>query len=84
MVGASMRIFFKQFVIATLLLVDCGSTLADIDTGAFSLQEAIDYALENNPDMAIMQARLDQADAQLGESLASFYPQAQIRRKPFR
>lgn len=70
-----MRIYLKQFVIAILLSSGYGSALADTNTGTFSLQEAIDYALENNPDIAIMQARLEQADAQLGESLASFYPQ---------
>jgi len=69
-----MRTLLKQLIIIWLLSAG-GSAVADISTGAFSLQESIDYALENNPDMAIMQARIEQADAQLGESLASFYPQ---------
>lgn len=42
---------------------------------SYSLDQAIDAALANNPELNIMQARLEQANAQLGESLASFYPQ---------
>ncbi len=41
----------------------------------YTLEQAIDTALVNNPELGIMQARIDQANAQLGESLASFYPQ---------
>ena len=48
---------------------------ADGNGGAFSLQQAIDFALENNPEIGIQQARIEQADAQLGEALAAFYPQ---------
>ena len=42
---------------------------------SYSLDQAIDAALANNPELNIMQARIEQANAQLGESLASFYPQ---------
>jgi outer membrane protein TolC len=42
---------------------------------SYSLEQAIDAALANNPELNIMQARIEQANAQLGESLASFYPQ---------
>ncbi|MGR8932584.1 MAG: TolC family protein [Gammaproteobacteria bacterium] len=62
----------------TLLFVSCGQSVADKSTGVFTLQEAIDYALENNPDIAIMQARIEQAEAQLGEALAHFYPQVKV------
>jgi outer membrane protein TolC len=41
---------------------------------SYSLEQAIDAALANNPELNIMQARIEQANAQLGESLASFYP----------
>lgn len=57
------------------LFVEAGDAVADEIAGAFTLQQAIDYALENNPEIGIMQARIEQADAQLGEALASFYPQ---------
>jgi len=39
------------------------------------LQQTLDYALENNPELGVLQARIEQADAQLGEVLAAFYPQ---------
>lgn len=73
-----MRSNLKQAVAIVLLVAGYGNALADINTGALTLQEAIDYALENNPDLAIMQARLEQADAQLGEALANFYPQVKV------
>lgn len=41
----------------------------------FSLDQAIRYALENNPELSVMQARIEQANAHMGMSLASFYPQ---------
>lgn len=48
---------------------------ADSDRSHYSLEQAIDTALANNPELGIMQARIEQANAQLGESLANFYPQ---------
>ncbi len=51
------------------------SAQADEQTRSYTLQQAIDMALANNPEMHIMQARIAQADAQLGEALSSFYPQ---------
>ena len=41
----------------------------------YTLDQAIDTALSNNPELSIMQARIEQADAQLGQALAVFYPQ---------
>lgn len=71
-----MRLLYKHlaFVLLTAAVVS-GNAVADTRTGAFTLQQAIDFALENNPEISIMQARIDQADAQLGQALASFYPQ---------
>lgn len=69
-----MRSFFKYLGI-TFVGLSVGLANADVNTSGFSLQQAIDYALENNPEIGIMQARIGEADAQLGESLASFYPQ---------
>ena len=40
-----------------------------------ALIRLIDLALANNPELSIMQARIEQADAQLGQAMASFYPQ---------
>lgn len=71
-----MRLLFKHLAIVLLMAaVVSGKAVADTHAGAFTLQQAIDFALENNPEIGIMQARIDQADAQLGQALASFYPQ---------
>ena len=42
---------------------------------SFTLSQSVDYALQNNPDLQIMHDRIGQAEAQLGEALAAFYPQ---------
>ncbi|MDD2760181.1 MAG: TolC family protein [Methylomonas sp.] len=65
--------FLLKLVAAFALLSD--GVLADVNAGVFSLQEAIDHALANNPEIGIMQARIEQADAELGQALANFYPQ---------
>ncbi|AEG01864.1 TolC family protein [Methylomonas methanica] len=71
-----MRLLFKRFAVVLLTAaVVSGKAVAAASAGAFTLQQAIDFALENNPEISIMQARIDQADAQLGQALASFYPQ---------
>ncbi|MEI8571601.1 TolC family protein [Methylomonas sp. LW13] len=58
-----------------VLMLVLETALADTEPSQYSLQQAIDTALANNPELGIMQARIEQANAQLGESLASFYPQ---------
>ncbi|MBL6987339.1 MAG: TolC family protein [Methylobacter sp.] len=42
---------------------------------SFTLDQAIDYALSNNPDLQITTERIGQAEAQLGVALSAFYPQ---------
>ncbi|MGZ5581361.1 MAG: TolC family protein [Methylobacter sp.] len=42
---------------------------------SFTLDQAIDYALSNNPDLQIASERISQAEAQLGVALSAFYPQ---------
>ena len=42
---------------------------------SFTLEQAIDYALANNPDLQIASERISQAEAQLGVALSAFYPQ---------
>ena len=44
-------------------------------TQSFTLDQAIDYALANNPDLQIATERISQAEAQLGVALSAFYPQ---------
>ena len=46
---------------------------------SFTLDQAIDYALANNPDMQIATERISQAEAQLGIALSAFYPQVTAR-----
>ncbi|WP_409563854.1 TolC family protein [Methylomonas koyamae] len=43
--------------------------------GTYTLEQAVEQALANNPELHIMQERIEQADAQLGQALANFYPQ---------
>ena len=45
----------------------------------YTLPEAIDYALSNNPDLQIMQEKIILAKAQLGIALSSFYPSIKTR-----
>ncbi|MGZ8943402.1 MAG: TolC family protein [Methylobacter sp.] len=44
-------------------------------TQSFTLDQAIEHALINNPDMQIAAERIGQAEAQLGVALSAFYPQ---------
>ncbi len=46
---------------------------------SFTLDQAIDYALANNPDLQIATERISQAEAQLGIALSAFYPQVTAR-----
>jgi len=46
---------------------------------SFTLDQAIDYALANNPDMQIAVERIGHAEAQLGVALSAFYPQVSAR-----
>lgn len=45
----------------------------------FTLDQAIDYALTNNPDLQIAIERIQQAEARLGIALSAFYPQISAR-----
>ena len=59
----------------TLLVVLNNMAVAETNPPLYTLAQTIDTALANNPELNIMQARIEQADAQLGQSLAIFYPQ---------
>lgn len=66
----------RHFGLAPLVLaLVLNPALADTDQPRYTLEQAIDAALANNPELNIMQARIEQANAQLGEALAGFYPQ---------
>lgn len=71
----------KCAIAATLLLAGTGLA-APPGAGkqaVYTLEQAVNIALENNPNLQIMHERIAQAEAQLGEALASFYPQIQAR-----
>lgn len=57
------------------LLLAFNQAFADLNQPRYTLDQAVDTALANNPELSIMQARIEQANAQLGEALAGFYPQ---------
>ncbi|MCQ8118203.1 TolC family protein [Methylomonas rosea] len=65
--------YFWRLAFALILVTD--TALADAEPSQYNLEQAIETALANNPELGMMQARIEQANAQLGESLASFYPQ---------
>ncbi|SEM70765.1 Outer membrane protein TolC [Nitrosomonas marina] len=59
---------------------DAGEAAARESTAQmFTLDQAIDYALSNNPDLQIAIERIKQAEARLGVALAAFYPQISAR-----
>jgi outer membrane protein TolC len=56
------------------------NAVADKAVGTtYTLNQAINYALENNPDLHIASERIGQAEAQLGEAWSAFYPQLTAR-----
>lgn len=57
-----------------ILLMLPGLVLSTENLAALTLDQAIDHALANNPDMAIAEERIGQAQAQLGVALSAFYP----------
>ena len=66
----------KRFwLTSSCLALSINLALADSADRHYTLQQTLDIATTNNPELHIMQARLAQADAQFGEALASFYPQ---------
>lgn len=46
---------------------------------SFTLKQAVDHALANNPDLQIAIERIGHAEAQLGIALSAFYPQITAR-----
>ncbi len=71
--------FIKQLIIFLLILLLTTSYCTAKSNKAYDLQQAIDYALQNNPNIQIMQQRIAEAEAQLGIALSAFYPNIQSR-----
>jgi outer membrane protein len=45
----------------------------------YTLEQAVHYALDNNPSLQVTHERIAQAEAQLGEARGNFYPQVKAR-----
>ncbi|MEY3808704.1 MAG: hypothetical protein RI893_1680 [Pseudomonadota bacterium] len=60
-------------------LVPQNAAADKITRSSFTLDQAIDYALVNNPDLQLTQERIQEAQAQLGMALSAFYPQVSAK-----
>lgn len=60
-------------------LVPQNAAADKITRSSFTLDQAIDYALVNNPDLQLTQERIQEAQAQLGIALSAFYPQVSAK-----
>ncbi len=69
--GICCNLLFSSIVVAEVSAV--------APQNAYTLEQAVNFALANNPDLQIMHERIGQAEAQLGEAMAGFYPQVQVR-----
>lgn len=70
----------NNFCLADSIRVNRQAVTANKSTDfIYTLDKAINYALENNPDLQIAAARITQAQAQLGEAWSVFYPQVSAR-----
>ncbi len=72
---------FNSFLVMCLLTtsVMASDSVDKSASQSFTLDQAIDYAIANNPDLQIAIQRIEQADAQLGVALSAFYPQVSAK-----
>ena len=70
--------FLRYALASTWLFTGIVHAASDHQT-VFTLEKAINTALDHNPSLQIMYERITEAEAQLGEAMASFYPQVQTR-----
>ena len=77
MLKSRTRPVFLLFFFLFPVLAPVGS-FAQTSAFVWTLQEAVQLALKNNPDITTTQARIQQAEANLIESKAAFYPQLSI------
>lgn len=75
-----MRYAKKILALAGLCLGITTITMAEnLTSESFTLHQAIDYALLHNPDLQIMQNRIQQANTQLDQAMSAFYPEVKAR-----
>ena len=72
-------IFLLANVSALADLAPQNAAAEKITRSSFTLDQAIDYALVNNPDLQLTQERIQEAQAQLGIALSAFYPQVSAK-----
>jgi outer membrane protein TolC len=65
---------YKKTILLFALFLFNSTSLFATENYTYNLPQAIDHALNNNPNLQIMQDRIAQAEAQLGIALSSFYP----------
>ena len=74
-----LAISLLPILILTQSLASAGNKTEISSPQSFTLDQAIDYALANNPDQQIAIERIGQAEAQLGAAQSAFYPQLTAR-----
>ena len=72
---------FNSFLVMCLLTtsVMASDSVDKSASQSITLDQAIDYAIANNPDLQIAIQRIEQADAQFGVALSAFYPQVSAK-----
>lgn len=63
-----------MLIILTFLI-----SVANLDTLYFTLDKAVDYALESNIEIEQLQVEFEKSQAQVGEALSAFYPSINAR-----
>lgn len=66
-----MRMIVKYGLVPLAALLGFAQSAARA-SNTYTLEQAVEQALANNPELRIMQERIEQADAQLGQALANF------------
>jgi len=66
--------FYKIPIILVVITLLNSAYLSAAENHSYDLPQAIEYAINNNPNLQIMQERIAQAETQVGIALSSFYP----------
>lgn len=72
-------LFKRAAVVTGLLLSNASFSAAPVTDNSYTLEQALNTAMDNNPNLQIMHERIAQAETQVGEALARFYPHIQTR-----
>ncbi|MGZ8227502.1 MAG: TolC family protein [Methylococcaceae bacterium] len=69
----------RAVLVSGLQLSNASFSAEPVANAGYTLEQAVNAALDNNPSLQIMHERIAQAEAQVGEAVASFYPQIKTR-----